>query len=697
MSEMPKSDNVPTLCLNMIVKNESKIITRLLKSVVDIVDSYCICDTGSTDDTIEIIETFFQEKGISGKIVQEPFRDFGYNRSVALKACENMENADYILLLDADMLFKLSPGVTANKFKQTLLNGHTFYVFQGSDQFYYKNTRITKNNCGSSYWGVTHEYLKTPEGVVNTLIDKNVAFIYDIGDGGCKGDKYERDIRLLQQGLIDHPNNDRYTFYLANSYRNAGQIENAIEMYKKRTELGGWCDEIWNSYYNIAQCYSQRGDMPNAIHYYMEAYNSYPERIENLHAIIHHYRVANKPHLGYVYYHTAKHQLMQNKFKDYLFMQKDIYDYKLDYEMTIIGYYCNSHNYDLALLATNVLNYVQLPIGIRQNVWSNYKFYTPMLSSLQCNQYAELGSFLTNLGTEEMVGNPDFLPSTPSIVKIDKNRYVVCKRFVNYSINSDGNYTQKSKIETKNVLSVFYSKNHGSDVTVESTTIVKHNTNNDGRYVGLEDMRLFEQSYNNDDNTILYSANRGMPDGTMTVEIGRLHIHSGETSDVKYPKVPGQGQIEKNWVWLPTHEENPPCNKMIYGWNPLRIGSIETDDNQITHFQETHNISTPGILHDARGSTNGIIVGDDIWFIIHSVSYEDRRYYYHMLVALDKETYNVTKYTKPFRMDNDNKVEYTLGFTHDSETDTFLIGYSVMDCETKFMAIPRSKVNLESS
>ena len=67
-------------------------------------------------------------------------------------------------------------------------------------------------------------------------------------------------------------------------------------------------------------------------------------------------------------------------------------------------------------------------------------------------------------------------------------------------------------------------------------------------------MRLFEQSYNNDDNTILYSANRGMPDGTMTVEIGRLHIHSGETSDVKYPKVPGQGQIEKNWVWLPTHE-----------------------------------------------------------------------------------------------------------------------------------------------
>ena len=48
-----------TLCLNMIVKNESKIIARLLTSVSPIIDSYCICDTGSTDNTVEIIQNFF--------------------------------------------------------------------------------------------------------------------------------------------------------------------------------------------------------------------------------------------------------------------------------------------------------------------------------------------------------------------------------------------------------------------------------------------------------------------------------------------------------------------------------------------------------------------------------------------------------------------------------------------------------------
>ena len=66
----------PAVCLNMIVKNESKIITRLLNSVLPIIDTYCICDTGSTDNTKEIIIEFFNEHGITGKIVEKPFKNF---------------------------------------------------------------------------------------------------------------------------------------------------------------------------------------------------------------------------------------------------------------------------------------------------------------------------------------------------------------------------------------------------------------------------------------------------------------------------------------------------------------------------------------------------------------------------------------------------------------------------------------------
>ena len=58
----------PTLCLNMIVKNESKIITRLFDSVINIIDCYCICDTGSTDNTVELIKTYFESKNIASTI-----------------------------------------------------------------------------------------------------------------------------------------------------------------------------------------------------------------------------------------------------------------------------------------------------------------------------------------------------------------------------------------------------------------------------------------------------------------------------------------------------------------------------------------------------------------------------------------------------------------------------------------------------
>ena len=111
----------PILCLNMIVKNESKIITRLFDSVVPIIDCYCICDTGSTDNTIEIIENYFKEKNISGKIIQEQFQDFAYNRNFALQKCEGM--SEYILFLDADMQLII------NDFDKNILKDSNFDHF----------------------------------------------------------------------------------------------------------------------------------------------------------------------------------------------------------------------------------------------------------------------------------------------------------------------------------------------------------------------------------------------------------------------------------------------------------------------------------------------------------------------------------------------------------------------------------------
>ena len=101
------------LCLNMIVKNESRIIRRLMESVIGVIDSYCICDTGSTDDTITIIRDYMTTAGKSGEVYSEPFKNFGYNRTHALERAAKW--ADHALLLDADMKLTISPEFSAAK------------------------------------------------------------------------------------------------------------------------------------------------------------------------------------------------------------------------------------------------------------------------------------------------------------------------------------------------------------------------------------------------------------------------------------------------------------------------------------------------------------------------------------------------------------------------------------------------------
>jgi glycosyltransferase involved in cell wall biosynthesis len=277
----------PTLCLNMIVKNESKIITRLFDSVLPIIDSYCICDTGSTDNTIQIITDYFQSKNIPGKIVEEPFKNFCYNRTFALTSAIGM--SDYLLLLDADMILEVK-----NFNKNDLIKCDNYHILQGNDNFYYLNMRIIKNNGLYKYVGVTHEHIDTPSNSTSKLLEKNELFIRDIGDGGAKHDKFERDIKLLTEGILEEPNNARYHFYLGNSYHDLGRFNEAIEMYKKRIEFGGWREEVWYSYYRIGLCYKHMGNLAQAFFYWLEGFHFYNERFEGMYELIKHDKLKNE-------------------------------------------------------------------------------------------------------------------------------------------------------------------------------------------------------------------------------------------------------------------------------------------------------------------------------------------------------------------------------------------------------------------
>ena len=667
------------ICLNMIVKNESRVITRVLTSVLPLIDTYCICDTGSTDDTIAIIKTFFDDHSISGVIHNEPFRDFGYNRSFALKQCYGMPNADYILLMDADMILEMPTEFSLADFKESLTAG-AYYVFQGSPSFFYKNIRILKNVENLGYWGVTHEYVTLPSGSIESEIPKTTLFINDIGDGGAKTDKYVRDIRLLTQGLVDNPNNDRYTFYLANSYRDAGQYQNAIDTYKKRIELAGWKQEVWHSYYSIGNCYKNLNDMANAIFYWLEGFHYCAGRIENLYEIVKYYR--NKGHnlLAYKFYEMADKQRIEYTTTDYLFYQKDVYEYKLDYEFSIIGYYCNIPNEQIISSCIKVLNCPHAGEEIHRSVLKNYKYYAHVLKYAAVT--TDFSVQLNNANIETQISD-DFVSSTPSIC-MDNNTVYINTRYVDYRINPDGTYTNNPNITTKNLITIFDIREPGWKKTDEF--LLKYNEEYDNFYVGIEDVRLIMHNGN-----IHFNGNRPLSRGHITIETGKIDV-SIQMAKSKLAIKQNINKIEKNWVLF---SDDAKLN-VIYQWYPLTIGEFtnngDEEDGPTTTFITTQTIQMPHLFKWARGSTNGVVIGDEIWFIVHIVSDEARRYYYHIFVILDKITHNVKKYSSPFSFEKEN-IEYTLGFAYIEEAAQFLLGYSTNDRTTKYMVVPRKNID----
>ena len=400
----------PTLCLCMIVKNESRIITRLLDAVIHYIDSYCICDTGSTDDTVKIVETYFaNHTDLSGIVFHEPFRDFAYNRNVALQRCQGM--SDFALLVDADMTPQWK------RFDKAVLDtADAFTILQGSPHFMYRNTRIVRNNGEFKYRGVTHEYIDTPPGTVTVNLDRESAFILDIGDGGSKSDKVERDIRLLTTGLEEEPTNERYLFYLANTYFDSGQWDLAEQYYRKRVGSGGWQQEVWYSWYRIGLSFLHRDRKHEAVASWLEAYEVDPCRLENLYEIIKQYRIRGKSQTVKLFYERAegiRQQLPESKKTDFLFLSNDVYTHKLAEEWTISAFYTGTRNIRPETL--RIFKY-STDMGAWESLVRNMKFYDFSVP------FVRIHNMSTTLVYEDIL----YRSSSPSINPRKRRRGRVC-------------------------------------------------------------------------------------------------------------------------------------------------------------------------------------------------------------------------------------------------------------------------------
>ena len=140
----------PRIALCMIVKNESHIIHECLNSIYKYIDYWIISDTGSTDGTQDIIKKFFEEKGIPGELHQDEWKNFGHNRTLALRHCDG--KAEYAWMIDAD-------DRVDGTFVFPKENEPDGYVLRmGKPEFSWWRTQIFKVDSKWEYKGVLHEY-----------------------------------------------------------------------------------------------------------------------------------------------------------------------------------------------------------------------------------------------------------------------------------------------------------------------------------------------------------------------------------------------------------------------------------------------------------------------------------------------------------------------------------------------------------
>jgi tetratricopeptide (TPR) repeat protein len=638
-----------TLCLNMIVRNESKIIIRLLTSVLPIIDTYLICDTGSTDDTPTIIKTFFDSHNIPGEVITEPFKNFGYNRTFALKAAHR--KATYALLLDADMIFKIEP-----TFNKQSLSKDAYMIIQKGGGLNYHNTRLIRLDIDAKCVGPTHEYYDLPPGHQNEKLDS--IWIDDIGDGGSKANKFERDIKLLKDGIEEEPNNGRYYFYLANSYFNTGRNSESIPYYKKRIELGGWVEEVFYSYLNLGHAYMKTGQDGEAIMSWMNGYNHHTSRSETIYEICKYYREKGKNKLAMMFCKLGME--IPYPVNDSLFIHKDVYDTGFDYELSILGYY---NNYpDTYKVFTRLMNKSNQSYN---NLLSNYKFYVPKLSVDKYMTHKiggiELKDTITICGTKyEMNG------SNPCIFKMG-DKYMINIRFVNYKLNRDGSYSfavNDGKIVTVN--KIFELDEH---LNVKDIVVMLVPNNNDLRYVGIEDIKPYYAGTSCIPfmGTCQHPINHKLSCGYGEIDMTDM---SNISTNISYTPVntPYNKDCEKNWVFYGDYN-------VVYQWSPLTIGKIVKKDNELM-FEKEKEIPMPPFFQQVRGSTNGYTFGNELWFICHVVEYSQPREYYHFFAVFDKEKMEIKRWSNLFKYEGE-KIEYSLGLI--VEEERIIISYSKWD------------------
>ena len=412
---MTETYHNPKICVYAICKNESKFVDRWVNALKE-ADCIVVMDTGSTDNTVELLQKYSPFVTVKQKII-DPWR-FDTARNESMKMIP--EDADICVVSDLDQVFR--PG-WAYELRELYKQGyHEVYgpIIDYDEENNEEKRFLSKNvhpNNKDWYWErPIHEGVNYHgEEKINTVVSENFVIEHHPDKSKSRGSYLE----LLEK---EYEENDRdllcAIYYSCELYFHK-RIDEALKVMFKSLIT---CDFVntdpsygYIMHLNIANLLKEKGEYKAALEYLnkSEVFGIYTRKLYMAFATNYSSLGDHKTAISYIQKAFSIKENVQSWIEEGMYFNGACYD-----ELSMQYYYLE--NYGLAILFADLaLSYDKLPD--KDRVHNNLTYF--------------IDEFVKNITDESKIHEDDLGCSTALDFyhKIDIEMLKIEKQFVDYN------------------------------------------------------------------------------------------------------------------------------------------------------------------------------------------------------------------------------------------------------------------------
>ena len=218
--------------LVVMVKDAGDDFKNVLEHNIPHIDRLTILDTGSTDNTVNIVKELLATK-VRGELYEEPFINFRESRNRALDLAGDI--CKFTLMLDDTYCINGDLRGFLNEIRGDQF-ADSFSLYIQSDDVQYVSNRLVKTNRKLRYIFRIHEVIqeKNNKCVITPI---NRAYIFDKRSDYMENRTMNRkqlDLKLLFESVEEEPFNPRHLYYIAQTYNCIEQKEEAYKFFLHR-------------------------------------------------------------------------------------------------------------------------------------------------------------------------------------------------------------------------------------------------------------------------------------------------------------------------------------------------------------------------------------------------------------------------------------------------------------------------------